>query len=86
MLMVGLRKRIKGEGKRDKTTEKKVAKLRNEDTWTCSELVAAAYKHAGLDITMPPDLISPEDLVHLAASGGQELYFARDFLVMPEEK
>lgn len=85
MLMVGLRKRIKGEGKRDKTTEKKVAKLRNDDTWTCSELVAAAYKHAGLDITMPLDLMAPEDLVHMAG-GSEELYFARDFLVMPEEK
>lgn len=81
MLLVGLRKRLKREGKRDKSTEKKVAKMRNDDTWFCSELVAAAYKHAGLDITMQPDLMSPEDLVRLGPEGTEQLYFARDFVI-----
>ena len=86
MLMVGLRKRIKGQGKRDKATEKKVAKMRHDDTWFCSELVAAAYKHAGLDIALPPDLTSPEDLVRLASEDSKRLYFARDFLVTDKAK
>lgn len=81
MLLVGLRKRMKQTPKRAAKTAKKVAELRTDDTWFCSELVAAAYKHAGLDIALPPDLMSPEDLVRLAPDGSDQLYFARDFLV-----
>jgi hypothetical protein len=35
---------------------------------------------------MPLDLMAPEDLVHMAALGTDQMYFARDFLVRPEEK
>jgi len=86
MLIVGLRKRMKRTAKRAAKTQKKLAELRTDDTWFCSELVAAAYKHAGLDIELPPDLTAPEDLVHMCPSDGQDPYFCRDFMVTPEEK
>jgi hypothetical protein len=86
MLIVGVRKRMKRTAKRAAKTQKKLAQLRRDDTWFCSELVAAAYKHAGLDIELPPDLTAPEDLVHMCPSDGKDPYFCRDFMVTPEEK
>jgi hypothetical protein len=86
MILVGMRKRMKPSAKRAQKTEKQVAKYRNDDMWFCSELVAAAYKHAGLEIAMQPDLTSPEDLVHLAPAGSRQRYFARDGALTPEPK
>lgn len=86
MIMVGLRERMKPSVKRAQKTRKQVAKYRNDDLWFCSELIAAAYKHAGLDIALSPDLTSPEDLVQLSPPGSRQRYFARDGALTHEPK
>jgi len=86
MIVLGLRKRLKPTAKRARKAKEKIEKLRNNDQWFCSELVAAAFKHAGLDIALPPDLTSPEDLVHLGMPGTTQQYFSRAFQVTPELK
>lgn len=86
MILVGLRKRMKPNAKRRAKTARQVAKYRSDDLWFCSELIAAAYKHAGLAIALPADLTSPEDLVHLGPPGTTQRYFAREFQVSPEAR
>lgn len=86
LIMVGLRKRLRPTPtpKRKAKTKRKMEQYRRNDQWFCSELVAGAYKHAGLDIALPPELISPEDLVHLGPPGTKDLFFSRSFQVSPE--